>query len=102
MTIAGVRAQAARDVGDAGRGQRADEQHVHTHRKDAGGERVLEHVTGEARVLAEHDLVPGPPRDWDSRFLKTWAAARPSLSAVSAVTGSTFARPRTPSVPKIF
>src|SRR4051812_19903347 len=31
-----------------------------------------------------------------------WAAARPSFSAVSAVTGSTLATPRTPSVPKIF
>src|SRR3954447_9109536 len=30
------------------------------------------------------------------------AAAQPSFSAVSAVTGSTFATPRTPSVPKIF
>src|SRR5580693_149674 len=35
-------------------------------------------------------------------FLKTWPAARPSLRAVSAVTGSMLARPRTPSVPKIF
>src|SRR3954452_13069619 len=42
------------------------------------------------------------PRDWVSRCLKTWAAARPSFSAVSAVTGSTLAVPRTPSVPKIF
>ena len=33
--------------------------------------------------------------------VKTCAAARPSLSAVSAVTGSMFAVPRTPSVPKI-
>src|SRR5208282_2688895 len=41
------------------------------------------------------------PRDWVSRFLKTWAAARPSLRAVSAVTGSMLAVPRTPSVPKI-
>src|SRR5664280_1574678 len=41
-------------------------------------------------------------RDWRSRFLKTYAAARPSLSAVSAVTGSTLAVPRTPSVPNIF
>src|SRR6478736_4083199 len=32
----------------------------------------------------------------------TYAAARPSFNAVSAVTGSTFATPRTPSVPKIF
>jgi len=36
-----------------------------------------------------------------SRFLNTYAAARPSLSAVSAVTGSMLAMPRTPSVPKI-
>src|SRR5258708_31400038 len=42
------------------------------------------------------------PRDCDSRFLKWCAAARPSFSAVSAVTGSTFAVPRTQSVPKIF
>src|SRR6516164_5553124 len=41
------------------------------------------------------------PRDWVSRFLKTCAAARPSFKAVSAVTGSRFAVPRTPSVPKI-
>src|SRR6266581_1073741 len=33
--------------------------------------------------------------------VKTCAAARPSFSAVSAVTGSTLAVPRTPSVPKI-
>ena len=33
--------------------------------------------------------------------VKTYAAARPNFSAVSAVTGSTFAIPRTPSVPKI-
>src|SRR5437870_9394012 len=41
-------------------------------------------------------------RDCTFRFLKTCAADRPSLSAVSAVTGSTLAVPRTPSVPKIF
>src|ERR1051326_8985108 len=35
-------------------------------------------------------------------FLKTCPAARPSLRAVSAVTGSMLAVPRTPSVPKIF
>src|SRR5580693_6612940 len=42
------------------------------------------------------------PRAWRFKFLKTCAAARPSCSAVSAVIGSTFAVPRTPSVPKIF
>src|SRR5436309_11246120 len=42
------------------------------------------------------------PRDCSAMFLKTWPAARPSLRAVSAVTGSILAVPRTPSVPKIF
>ena len=42
------------------------------------------------------------PRDTGTRFLKTYAAARPSFRAVSAVTGSTLATPRTPSVPKSF
>src|SRR3954453_21564922 len=44
---------------------------------------------------------PGP-RDSARRCLNTCAAARPSFRAVSAVTGSTLAVPRTPSVPKIF
>src|SRR5213592_4907407 len=42
------------------------------------------------------------PRDWGAMLRKTWPAARPSLRAVSAVTGSMLAVPRTPSVPKIF
>src|ERR1051326_2914846 len=42
------------------------------------------------------------PRDSAPGFFKTWPAARPSLRAVSAVTGSILAVPRTPSVPKIF
>src|SRR5436190_1190372 len=42
------------------------------------------------------------PRACVSRFLNTCPAARPSFNAVSAVTGSIFAVPRTPSVPKIF
>src|SRR3954467_9353652 len=41
------------------------------------------------------------PRELLSRFLKTCAAARPRRKAVSAVTGSMFAVPRTPSVPKM-
>ena len=55
---AGVGAQTARDVGDAGRGQRPDEQNIHAHGEDAGRDGVFEHVTGEARVLAEDDFVP--------------------------------------------
>ena len=33
---AGVRAQTARDVGDARRRQRSDKKNIHAHRKDAG------------------------------------------------------------------
>ena len=54
---AGVGAQAARDVGDAGRRQRADEEHVHAHRKDAGRDGVFEHVARKARILADDDFV---------------------------------------------
>src|SRR5580765_2768845 len=48
-------------------------------------------------------MVGRPPRrrPWLVDWEKKWAAARPSFRAVSAVTGSMFARPRTPSVPKI-
>ena len=42
----------------------------------------LEHVAGEARVLADEDLVPVI-----ARLRKTWATARPSESAISAVMG---------------
>src|SRR3569623_98343 len=48
-------------------------------------------------------MVVRPPERPASTLIwaKMCAAARPSLSAVSAVTGSMFAVPRTPSVPKI-
>ena len=57
---AGIGAEAAGDVGDPRRGQRADEQHIHAHREDAGGEGVLEHVAGKAGVFAQHNLVAAP------------------------------------------
>ena len=53
---AGVGPQRARDVGHPGRRQRPDEQHIHAERNDPGGERVFQHVAGEPRVLADHDL----------------------------------------------
>ena len=54
---AGVGAEAARHIGHAGSGQRTDEQDVHAHGEDAGGDGVFQHVTGKAGVFAEHDLV---------------------------------------------
>ena len=58
-----IRAQRARDVGDAGRGQRAEQEHIHAERHDAGGHRVFQHVAGEARVLADDDDRPAIRRD---------------------------------------
>ena len=55
---AGIGAERARDVSDARRGQRPDDENIDTERSDAGDERVLEHVTGKARVFAENDLRP--------------------------------------------
>ena len=54
---AGIRPQTAGDVSHPRRGQRADEQHVHAHGKDARGNGVLQHVAGEAGVLADDDFV---------------------------------------------
>ena len=57
-----IRAERARDIGDAWRRQRPDQQHIHAERGNAGDERVLQHVTGEPRVFAEHDFRPGAGR----------------------------------------
>ena len=54
---AGVGAEGAGDVGDAGAGEGADEDDVNAHGKDAGGKGVFEHVTGEAGVLSDDDAV---------------------------------------------
>ena len=92
---AGVGAQAAREKGDTRRRHRPDQQHVDTHRADARGERALEHVAGEARVLADDDLVlaAGAPH-------QHVATARPGAAPSRRIIGSTLATPRTPSVPK--
>jgi hypothetical protein len=48
-----VGAELLREVGDARRGQRAEEQDVGPCRDEAGFQRGLEHVPGQARVLAD-------------------------------------------------
>ena len=52
---AGVGAHATVRCATAGVGIGPAEHHAAAHRADAGGERRLEHVAGEARVLADHD-----------------------------------------------
>ena len=51
-----IGAQGARDIGDAGSGQRADHKHIHAQRSDPGDKRIFQHVAGEPGVLAEHNL----------------------------------------------
>ena len=53
---AGIGAQRARDVGDTGRRQRTDDKNIDTERSDPGDERILKHVTGKARVFAQHNF----------------------------------------------
>ena len=53
-----VQPQRARQVGHAGRGQRAGQQHVDAGRGEAGLQRGLEHVAGDARVLADQHRRP--------------------------------------------
>src|SRR6185437_12985568 len=54
---AGIGAEAAGDISHAGSWERSDEQHVHAHGENAGGNGVFEHVTREPRVLAENNFV---------------------------------------------
>ena len=91
-----VGAQAARHHRHARRRQRAEQAHVHADGGEAGHKRGLQHVAGQARVLADHDEVPAIAAVAEISL----PAARPRRSAVSAVIGGVFAVPRTPSVPK--
>ena len=52
---AGVGAHADREVRDRGRRDRAAQDHAAAHRADPRGERRLDHVAREPRVLADHD-----------------------------------------------
>ena len=54
---AGVGAHGGGDEGDARGGQRPDQLDVDAHGADARGQRVLEHVAGQAGVLADDDGV---------------------------------------------
>ena len=83
----------ARQHGDGRRRHRAEQQHVHADRGEAGDQRVLDHVAGQARVLADDDAVAV------LAALEPSPAACPTFSARSGVI-TPLARPRMPSVPK--
>ncbi len=53
---AGIGAQRSGDVSNTWCGQRPDDENIDAERGDARDERVLEHVTRKARVLAQHDF----------------------------------------------
>ena len=50
-----IGAQGRRQHGDGGRRQRADQNHVHTHGDETGGQRRLQQIAGQAGILANHD-----------------------------------------------
>ena len=52
-----IGAHRARQHADRRRRNRAGEQHVHADRGEAGNQRGLDHVAGEAGVLADEDAV---------------------------------------------
>jgi len=47
-----------RQHGNGRRWNRTEQEHVHARRQKAGGQRLLDHVAGKARVLADHHAVP--------------------------------------------
>ena len=53
-----IAAHHARQHRDRRRRQRPQQHHVHAHGQEAGGERGLQHVAGEPRVLADDDAMP--------------------------------------------
>ena len=57
---AGVGAQRASDVGNAGSRKRPNDEHIHTERGDPGHQRRFEHVAGKAGVFADDNLGAGP------------------------------------------
>ncbi len=69
-----IGAQRARQHGDGGRRHRAEQEHVHADGGEARHQRRLEHVAGQARVLADHDAVAVRCRVW-----KILPAAMPTL-----------------------
>ena len=54
---ADIGAQRARQHGDGRRRDRAEQEHIHAGRGEAGDQRVLDHVAGKPRILADHDAV---------------------------------------------
>jgi hypothetical protein len=57
---AGVRPQRSRDVSHTGGGQRSNNENIYSERSDSRHQRVLQHVPGKTRVLAEHDFRTRP------------------------------------------
>src|SRR5690606_2786219 len=53
---AGLGVECAGQVGDGGSGHRAEQRYIRARRNEAGLQRRLEHIAGNARVLADDDL----------------------------------------------
>ena len=77
-----IGAHRSRQHGDGRRRDRAEQQHVHADRGEAGDQRRLDHVAGEPGVLADHDAMAviaaaeGQPRrlaDFERQFRRDHA-----------------------------
>ena len=79
---AGIGPHGGGDKGDARRRQRADQQHIHPHGADPGGQGIFEHVAGLPGILADDD--PVSPL---ALSLTIKAMARPICMAISMVMG---------------
>ena len=91
---AGIGSHAAGQKGDTRRGDDAHENGIDAHGTDARHKGVFQHIPGKARVFSRSVF-------WDDGpcALNMYAVALPTLKAVSAVIGYSFATPRIPSVP---
>ena len=93
-----VGAEGVGQVGDAGRRQHAEQEHVDARRGQPGDDRGLEELPGDPGVAADDGdrAVPGEAAGLD----RARAQRRPTRSSASSAVSSPLASPRTPSVPK--
>ena len=90
-----IRPQGTRQHGDRRRRHRPEHEHIHAGGGEARDQRVLQHVAGQPRVLADHDPVAmiAAPEDRPDRHADPHGDIRRHVGQCSTC-------PRIPSVPK--
>ena len=89
-----IGAERARQHGDGGRRQRAEQEHVHAGGEKPGGQRLLDHVARKPCVLADHRAVAVAAARIEA------AGGEAELEHRIGRHRARLAMPRTPSVPK--